>query len=172
MRPARYHRNNSRKPGFDCDHRERNSQVASPRRPESILVVVYTDNADILLLKRSQPFAFWQSVTGSLEAGEMPAEAAHRELLEETGLTDEGQLVDTNTDRIFTIDPRWRDRYAADTTENTEHEWHYQLSAVVDIDIDNNEHSAYRWFGIDDAIEAVWSWTNKEALQSLKVTLA
>ncbi|RLA27835.1 MAG: dihydroneopterin triphosphate diphosphatase, partial [Gammaproteobacteria bacterium] len=34
---------------------------ADPRRPESILVVVYTDNADILLLKRSQPFAFWQS---------------------------------------------------------------------------------------------------------------
>lgn len=102
----------------------------------------------------------------------MPADAAHRELLEETGLTDEGQLVDTNTDRIFTIDPRWRDRYAADITENTEHEWHYRLSAVVDIDIDNNEHSAYRWFGIDDAIEAVWSWTNKEALQSLKVTLS
>ena len=145
---------------------------ANPRRPESILVVVYTGNADILLLKRSQPFAFWQSVTGSLEAGESSAEAAYRELLEETGLADEGRLVDTGTERTFTIDPRWRDRYAADTTENTEHEWHYRLPEVVNIDIDNKEHSAYRWFGIDDAIEAVWSWTNKAALQSLKATLA
>ncbi|RLA36077.1 MAG: dihydroneopterin triphosphate diphosphatase [Gammaproteobacteria bacterium] len=136
-----------------------------------MLVVVYTDNADILLLKRSQPFAFWQSVTGSLEASESPADAAHRELLEETGLTEEGQLVDTGTERTFTIDPRWRDRYAADITENTEHEWHYRLPAVVEIEIDNNEHSAYRWFEIDAAIEAVWSWTNKEALESLKATL-
>jgi len=133
---------------------------------------VYTDNADILLLKRSQPFAFWQSVTGSLEAGESSTEAAHRELLEETGLADIGQLVDTGTERTFIIDPRWRDRYAADITENTEYEWHYRLPEVVNIDIDNKEHSAFRWFGIDDAIEAVWSCTNKAALQSLKATLA
>jgi dATP pyrophosphohydrolase len=133
---------------------------------------VYTDDAKVLLLKRSQPFAFWQSVTGSLEAGESPADAAQRELLEETGLSGDGQLVDTGAVRTFTIDPRWRDRYAAEITENTEHEWHYRLPAVVEINIDNSEHSAYRWFDIDDAIDAVWSWTNKEALQSLKVTLA
>ena len=138
----------------------------------SVLVVVYTDNADILLLKRSQPFAFWQSVTGSLEAGESHAGAAQRELLEETGLTSEGKLIDTGIARTFTIDPRWRDRYAADITENTEHEWHYRLPAVVDINIDSAEHSAYRWFAIDAAIEAVWSWTNKEALRAVKATLA
>ena len=132
---------------------------------------MYTDDARILLLERSQPFAFWQSVTGSLEAGESPADAAQRELLEETGLSGDGQLIDTDTERTFIIDPRWRDRYAADTTENTEHEWHYRLPAVVEINIDNSEHSAYRWFDIDGAIDAVWSWTNKEALESLKATL-
>jgi dATP pyrophosphohydrolase len=133
---------------------------------------VYTDDAKVLLLKRSQPFAFWQSVTGSLEAGESPADAAQRELLEETGLSGDGQLIVTGAARTFTIDPRWRDRYATNITENTEHEWHYRLPAVVEINIDNSEHSAYRWFDIGDAIDAVWSWTNKEALQSLKVTLA
>lgn len=133
---------------------------------------MYADDAKVLLLKRSQPFAFWQSVTGSLEAGESPADAAQRELLEETGLSGDGQLVDTGAARTFTIDPRWRDRYAADITENTEHEWHYRLPAVVEVNIDKIEHSAYRWFDIDEAIDAVWSWTNKEALESLKVTLA
>ena len=133
---------------------------------------MYTDDAKVLLLKRSQPFTFWQSVTGSLEAGESPADAAQRELLEETGLSGDGQLIVTGAARTFTIDPRWRDRYATNITENTEHEWHYRLPAVVEINIDNSEHSAYRWFDIDAAIDAVWSWTNKEALQSLKVTLA
>jgi len=132
---------------------------------------VYTADGEILLLKRSQPFAFWQSVTGSLEPGEFPAEAARRELLEETGLSDDGRLANTGTARTFTIDPRWRDRYAADTTENTEYEWHYRLPGVVEVEIDNNEHSVYRWFEIDDAIDTVWSWTNKEALESLQETL-
>lgn len=132
---------------------------------------MYADDARILLLKRSQPFAFWQSITGSLEAGEFPVDAAQRELLEETGLVSESQLIDTGVARTFTIDPRWRDRYAANITENTEHEWHYRLPAVVEIDIDNSEHSAYRWFDIDDAIDEVWSWTNKEALETLKATL-
>jgi len=133
---------------------------------------VYTDNRDILLLERTQPFTFWQSVTGSLEEGESVADAAQRELLEETGLTREAKLIDTGIERTFSIDPRWRDRYAAGINENVEYEWHYRLPATVDIKLDNNEHSAYRWFDLDDAIDTVWSWTNKEALQALQVTLA
>ncbi|SVD12149.1 uncharacterized protein METZ01_LOCUS365003, partial [marine metagenome] len=42
------------------------------------------------MLKRINPFSFWQSVTGSLDAGERHADAAKRELVEETGLTDQG----------------------------------------------------------------------------------
>lgn len=142
-----------------------------PRRPESVLVVVYADNAEILLLKRQQPFSFWQSVTGSLEAGESAQDAARRELAEETGLREAGLLLDSGVTRRFDIDARWLARYAAGVTENTEHEWRYRLDSPLDIVLDRNEHSEFRWCSIDAAIEAVWSWTNKEALRSLKAAL-
>ena len=55
------------------------------KRPESVLVVVYTPAGQTLLLRRARP-VFWQSVTGSLDwPDESPAEAARRELKDETG---------------------------------------------------------------------------------------
>lgn len=110
-------------------------------------------------------------MTGSLDPGESPKNAARRELAEETGLTAEGTLTDTNYSRTFTIDPRWRDRYAPGVTENTEHEWRYRLASVADIRVDAAEHDDFRWLSIDEAINAVWSWTNKEALEVLKAEL-
>jgi dATP pyrophosphohydrolase len=133
-----------------------------------VLVVVYTDAAEVLLLHRRSPFEFWQSVTGSLDAGETPVETARRELTEETGLREQGDLIDTGVSRRFTIDPRWRDRYPQGVTENTEHEWRYRLPAAVEIRINEEEHSAYRWLSIDSAIDTVWSWSNREALENLQ----
>jgi ADP-ribose pyrophosphatase YjhB (NUDIX family) len=52
-----------------------------------VLIVIYTDGGEFLLLERRRPAGFWQSVTGSLEWGEMPTRAARRELIEETGIT-------------------------------------------------------------------------------------
>jgi dATP pyrophosphohydrolase len=147
------------------------SLVSAHRRPESVLVIVYTDAGDVLLLQRRAPFEFWQSVTGSLDPGESPLHAARRELAEETGLTIEGQLVDRNFRRTFTIDPRWRDRYAPRVTENIEHECHYRLSGPLDIRIDEDEHRGFRWLSVEEAIEAVWSWTNRDALLKLSSEL-
>ena len=57
------------------------------RRPESVLIVIYTTGGEFLLMERRKPPGFWQSVTGSLEWGETADEAARRELIEETGIT-------------------------------------------------------------------------------------
>lgn len=137
------------------------------RRPESVLVIVHTGAGDVLLLRRVQPFAFWQSVTGTLGPGESPRQCAVRELFEETGLTSEGVLVDAGAVRVFEIDPRWRARYAPGVTHNTEHEFRYRLHDRLAIEIDRREHSAYRWLPVDEAAATVWSWTNQEALERL-----
>ena len=65
------------------------------KRPESVLIIVSTLNAEVLLLRRRRPPGLWQSVTGSLEWGEGPRSAAQRELHEETGIVaDPEALVD------------------------------------------------------------------------------
>ncbi len=137
------------------------------RRPVSVLVVVHTDDGRVLLLHRSQPFEFWQSVTGSLQADEMHADAALRELFEETGLTDEGVLEYSGISRQFVIDSRWRARFAPGAVENVEFEWRYRLSKAVDITLNTDEHSDYCWLRVAEAVDKVWSWTNRDALQAL-----
>jgi len=137
------------------------------RRPESVLVVVCTDDRQVLLLRRRQPFDFWQSITGSLVPGETHEQAARRELTEETGLLDEGRLEYSGVSRQFAIDPRWRHRFGPGIVENVEFEWHYRLPQAVDVALHDDEHSAYRWLPVAEAAAAVWSWTNRDALWNL-----
>jgi len=141
------------------------------RRPVSVLVVVYTDDARVLLLRRCQPFDFWQSVTGSLKDGETHADAAARELREETGLTDEGKLSFSNVSRHFEINPRWRDRFESGVVDNEEFDWRYRLPVAGEIALNEKEHSEYLWLQIEEAIDTVWSWTNRDALENLRTEL-
>lgn len=138
------------------------------RRPVSVLVIVFTDDAQVLLLRRARPFDFWQSVTGSLKENESHADAAARELREETGFTTEGELRFSQLSRHFEIDPRWSDRFAPGVVRNEEFEYRYRLPGVRDIRLNEKEHSEYRWLHVDDAIDAVWSWTNRDALKQLQ----
>ena len=134
-----------------------------------MLVIVHTDHGEVLLLRRSAPFDFWQSVTGSLQPGETHFRAAERELREETGLTDEGALEYTGVSRQFAIDPRWRNRFAAGVVENVEFEWRYRLPRTMEIRMNDEEHSHYCWLPVRDAVNKVWSWTNRDALRNLTI---
>lgn len=140
------------------------------RRPISVLVVVHADDGQVLLLRRAKPFDFWQSVTGSLRPGEAHAEAARRELFEETGLGDQGRLDYTGVSRQFAIDPRWRNRFAPGIVENVEFEWRFRVPEAMDIRLAGDEHSEYRWMPVGEAIGTVWSWTNRDALRILAST--
>jgi dihydroneopterin triphosphate diphosphatase len=140
--------------------------TAVPKRPESVLVVVHTRGGEVLLLERREPRGWWQSVTGSLEPGETPREAAVRELREETGLGADG-LVDLGLSARFEIAPAWRHRFAPGVVENLEHAFALPLDAVVEVCLDPAEHLQYAWLARDDALERMSSHTNRAALERI-----
>ena len=134
------------------------------KRPESVLVVIYTLAGEALLLERTRPPGFWQSVTGSLRWGESALAAARRELFEETGLQMASHLVDARQTRRFPILPPWRDRYHPLTTHNTEHWFYLPLVGRRLIRLSPREHRRCRWMPLTRAAGFATSWTNREAL--------
>ncbi len=135
------------------------------KRPESVLVLIYTKTSEILLMQRSDVPDFWQSVTGSLQEGETPIVAAQREVWEETGIqvTDD-KLRDCQYSNRFLIIPPWRARYAPEITHNTEYAFSLLLPAPQPIQLNPSEHCDYRWLPWPEALELASSCTNREAI--------
>lgn len=136
------------------------------KRPESVLVVIYTLAGEVLLLRRCQPPDFWQSVTGSLEWEETdPAVTAQREVREETGLSGDGlELVDRRCTNRFPIKPEWRRRYDPTVTENTEYVFTLALPAPLPVQLHPGEHCEYVWLPRDAAAARASSYTNRDAI--------
>lgn len=134
------------------------------KHPESVLVLVYTEAGEVLLLRRRQPDDFWQSVTGSLEVGETPAQAARRELFEETGIEAGAALIDCQTSNRFPILPAWRARYAPEVSHNTEYLFRLCLPQFSEIQIDPAEHYDYQWLDRKSAAALASSYTNRAAI--------
>lgn len=139
------------------------------RRPESVLVLIYTQAAEVLLLERCQPAGYWQSVTGALEWGESPLRAAQREVGEETGLDVARTLVDCDVSNRFEILPAWRARYAPGDKTNLEHLFRVEYSSRPEIRINLDEHTRFRWLPAEAALETASSRTNREAIRRFVV---
>ena len=139
-------------------------EEAPYKRPESVLVVVYTHGGEVLLLERREPPGFWQSVTGSLGWDETAAQAARRELAEETGLHAGAELLDCGHSNEFPILPAWRARYAPGIETNVEHVFRVGYPTRPAVRIDSAEHRALRWLPRAQAVELATSWTNRDAI--------
>src|SRR3546814_6455017 len=85
-------------------------------------VVIHTQDGQVLLMERADAPGFWQSVTGSQDAGETLMETAIREVREETGLdATQFELTAWDIETRYEIYERWRHRYAPGVTHNNEH---------------------------------------------------
>ena len=142
--------------------------VQTYKTPISALVLIHTRDLQVLLLERADKPGFWQSVTGSLEDGETPHDAAIREVREETGLDALAyRFEDWQASNVYEIYPHWRHRYAPGVTENVEHLFGLELPAPVDVQLAPDEHVRYEWVDWRDAAKRVFSWTNVDALKRL-----
>ena len=132
-----------------------------------MLIVIYTAAGEFLLLERRRPPGFWQSVTGSLEWGESADDAARRELIEETGIT-QGFLRNLQWTQVFEILPSFGKTYAPGITTNLEHAFALKLLERVPVTLSVKEHVRYRWASAAEAVEIVTSRTNLAVIQQLR----
>ncbi|PVZ85036.1 dihydroneopterin triphosphate diphosphatase [Serratia sp. S1B] len=143
----------------------------SYKRPESILVVIYAPSSGrVLMLQRRDDLAFWQSVTGSLEADELPLHAAQREVMEEVGIdiaAEKLPLLDCQRCVEFELFAHLRHRYAPGTLRNKEH-W-FCLALPEERAPVLTEHHAYQWLAAQEAVKLTKSWSNQQAIEEFVI---
>jgi len=137
--------------------------------PVSVLVVIYTQKLDVLLLERADHPGFWQSVTGSCDTPDEPLMVtAQREVMEETGIDASAyELRDWHLQNQYDIYERWRHRYPPGTLRNTEHVFGLKVPTTLAVKLSAREHLNYLWLPWAEAAEKCFSTSNKAAIQTL-----
>ena len=125
---------------------------------------------EILMMLRVPTHGFWwQSVTGMMEADETTEETAHRELMEETGLT--GTLRPLHLSHSFWVDPAIVRFPDAEPRFNTETCFSMEVAPDAQVQLEPSEHSEYLWCGLDEAYERMKWEGSKAALLLLRKAL-
>jgi dATP pyrophosphohydrolase len=136
--------------------------------PVSVLVVIHTADLQVLLLERADHPGWWQSVTGSQDAGETLAQTAIREVAEETGIdARRNVLSDWHQENRYQIYDCYRHRYAPGTTHNSEHVFGLLLPEVQPVTLAVREHLAWQWRPWQEAADRCFSPSNAEAIRQL-----
>lgn len=136
--------------------------------PVSVLVVIHTADGQVLLMERADAPGFWQSVTGSQDAGETLEQTAIREVREETGLdAAQFELTHWDIENRYEIYERWRHRYAPGVTHNTEHVFGLKLPAALPVTLSPREHLRHAWLPWAEAAARCFSPSNAAAIRLL-----
>lgn len=133
-----------------------------------MLVIPFLESSDGLRfgLFRREDAGYWQGIAGGGEADETPLEAAHREAAEEAGIGSDAEFV--------ALDARATVPVVAVTGEFT---WGPDVLVIPEFAFGarstderlrlSHEHSEYRWFDLDGAVDAVQWDSNRTALWEL-----
>ncbi len=138
--------------------------------PISVLVVIYNNFGNILLLKRADSpnnLDLWQSVTGSKELSDNNLiTTACREVYEETKfIVKQNQLENLNLITNFEILPYWKHKYAPDITHNCETAFAFCTEFQQEIPtLQSKEHTEFLWLHWQIAAEKCFSPSNKKAI--------
>ncbi len=140
------------------------------RQPVQVLIYPVRRTGKIweyLLLRRiPDRGGFWQGVTGGVEEGEDLAEAARRELLEETGLV---PLTLENIDYSYSysvVGNEWPEHfYAAGVEKITEHVFVAFVEEQQEPVLDSDEHDEWKWHRFREALELLKWPENVNALK-------
>ena len=145
-----------------------------PKIPESVLVVIHTDDLQVLLIERADHPGYWQSVTGSKDHADEPlADTAVREVAEETGIVvgspqvPRSALRDWGLRNVYEIYPVWRHRYAPGVTHNTEHVFGLRVPVGTPVRLAEREHLRHAWLPWREAADRCFSPSNAEAVLML-----
>jgi 8-oxo-dGTP pyrophosphatase MutT (NUDIX family) len=129
------------------------------RLPEEVFVVVHRagpSGREFLVLERSpERQGYWHLVSGALEPGEEPADAAGRELAEEVGLV--SSVEDLGKTYVYSLadePPQVRARFAPDVTEITVTSFAAEAPPDWEPTLDD-EHVSYRWCAAEDAVSVL-----------------
>jgi len=114
------------------------------RRPEEVFILVRRGDQYLVLLRSPRQGSYWHCVAGALEPGEDFAQAAVRELREETGL--DAEVVDLHRTIVYSLaeEPERLPDYAAGTTHIEVHAFLAEAPPDWEPTLDW-EHDEYRW---------------------------
>jgi len=126
--------------------------------PTIIQTIIYrkkNNGFELLLLKRSpERGGFWNAVNGTMEAGETIVECRKRELFEEAGI----QEVFNLSDEIY------RFNFVYNGKEITVIVFTAEVAEDQEIII-NDEHTEYRWVGLEEGTGMLKYEDDKKALR-------
>lgn len=116
---------------------------------------------EFLLLRRvPADGGFWQAVTGHIEEGEHPRDAAIREVEEEAGILLD-DLLHVSEDIVH--EQEWGD----DAMSGRDVVYAFEAPAHIEAVLSKDEHDAHDWLTLDAALERLKYEGNKESLRQV-----
>ena len=130
-----------------------------------VKVLVHDGERVLLLHRKPERGNFWQPITGTIEDGESPLDAARRELAEETGHAGEPRPLELT--QSFMIESQYLESRHPAPIIASETAYETLVDSRVSIRADAEEHDDWGWFTFAEAYERI-RWTDdREALDRL-----